>query len=828
MAKNNKTKNENIFFSEIFFTDNPKESFEKAIFDHVNGEKHIESKSFNTFFNTIDEEGVDYDEKSTKKILKYYNYLMDFSNVLFEVEKNFFSFDELLKKEKEKVEAKEIIEFKVKKTKLENLKITVGKSLGKCLYYFTAEKYNNYIKHIDYLNGDINSPNLLVESSITKEKLNKRIDDFKLLKGLVLNLLNDNSVDLVFRKSILYSFLSSNEFGENLTKKSIVNIASTKDGLNSDDKSLFEDPFFQVKDIFFNSPQFMPENNEYDELFFYDMSFFAKNDLLFNLSGKNTLYEEALITKCRLLNIENTNRDKTGCGLIEDFLGGAEFFHPLNCFKANKKSNENLGGDFKKGKVLHHLPVGLIHFSSPAGLKPMDFNIELGKQGIPVSSKFSNEIYLDSLIKKQSEISKSKIFTFELLRKSVFSLNSKEKNSLYHFLFDTINCLVGSKGNKTNYGIYLGSYSHGIAKMKRWDFLRKISVETFSKDFLNLILVNNPSKSNTGFEKNKMDDFLFKLITTGEIKEHLSVVFNHSSRVMPYENKTMMSIINKYFLSESEKLIDFFQNNPHQLTPFIDRIEKVLMSHPEDVLFSYKEDGEKKQGLESVFATLLLMSLPGKGLSLNSSLEVLSKNLDNLNRISEMTFKYINKTVHFKQSTEYKMGELYFEPLDFIYSDIVGIQPFEAIEKMKLIIETKIKQEKEQEKMKTISLKPSMEMLREDDKFCFTLKVNNQEAGYYQYDSETGRSMMEVYQEFRGRGLGKLLLLYTLDSLSSQGFELIEDDSRTPDYENLLDKMTEEELILPVEGVIYLTEKGQEYLNQRIAFKKEKKNSLRF
>ena len=56
----------------------------------------------------------------------------------------------------------------------------------------------------------------------------------------------------------------------------------------------------------------------------------------------------------------------------------------------------------------------------------------------------------------------------------------------------------------------------------------------------------------------------------------------------------------------------------------------------------------------------------------------------------------------------------------------------------------------------------SFQVQKGKNKFATTLSIGNNPVGVYQYDANTGRSIAEVYPEFKGKGLGKLLVLHAI------------------------------------------------------------------
>jgi GNAT superfamily N-acetyltransferase/predicted GNAT family acetyltransferase len=112
--------------------------------------------------------------------------------------------------------------------------------------------------------------------------------------------------------------------------------------------------------------------------------------------------------------------------------------------------------------------------------------------------------------------------------------------------------------------------------------------------------------------------------------------------------------------------------------------------------------------------------------------------------------------------------------------------------------------------------KISFNVQKGNGKFSTTLIVNNTPAGIYQYDSNTGRSIAEVYPEFKGKGLGKLLVLHAIYTAAKLGLDFQEDESRTSAYDNVLDSLSSNGYIVDDDGYWYVTGDGEQYLKQAL------------
>jgi hypothetical protein len=102
------------------------------------------------------------------------------------------------------------------------------------------------------------------------------------------------------------------------------------------------------------------------------------------------------------------------------------------------------------------------------------------------------------------------------------------------------------------------------------------------------------------------------------------------------------------------------------------------------------------------------------------------------------------------------------------------------------------------------------------NKFATTMTVNNEQVGVYQYDANTGRSVAEVYPEFKGKGFGKLLVLHAIYTAAKLGLDFQEDESRTAEYDNVLDSLSSNSYIVDDDGYWYVTGEGEQYLQQSL------------
>ena len=110
----------------------------------------------------------------------------------------------------------------------------------------------------------------------------------------------------------------------------------------------------------------------------------------------------------------------------------------------------------------------------------------------------------------------------------------------------------------------------------------------------------------------------------------------------------------------------------------------------------------------------------------------------------------------------------------------------------------------------------SFKVQKGKNKFATTLSMGNNPVGVYQYNATTGRSIAEVYPEFKGKGLGKLLVLHAIYTATQLGLDFQEDESRTSEYDNVLDSLSSNGYIVDDDGYWYVTGEGEQYLKQSL------------
>lgn len=113
--------------------------------------------------------------------------------------------------------------------------------------------------------------------------------------------------------------------------------------------------------------------------------------------------------------------------------------------------------------------------------------------------------------------------------------------------------------------------------------------------------------------------------------------------------------------------------------------------------------------------------------------------------------------------------------------------------------------------------KINFKLTKGKNKFSTTMMIDDSEAGIYQYDSNSGRSIAEVFPEFKGQGFGKILVLNAIYTAAKLGMDFIEDESRTAEYDNVLDSLSENGYIVSDDGYLYITSEGEKHLKQAIS-----------
>ena len=103
-----------------------------------------------------------------------------------------------------------------------------------------------------------------------------------------------------------------------------------------------------------------------------------------------------------------------------------------------------------------------------------------------------------------------------------------------------------------------------------------------------------------------------------------------------------------------------------------------------------------------------------------------------------------------------------------------------------------------------------------DGQFSTEMTIDGQYVGTYQYDESSGRSIAEIDSEFRGQGLGKLLVLHAIYTAAMLGMSFQEDESRTSEYDNVLDSLSQNGYIVDDDGYWYVTGEGEQCLKNSV------------
>jgi GNAT superfamily N-acetyltransferase len=111
--------------------------------------------------------------------------------------------------------------------------------------------------------------------------------------------------------------------------------------------------------------------------------------------------------------------------------------------------------------------------------------------------------------------------------------------------------------------------------------------------------------------------------------------------------------------------------------------------------------------------------------------------------------------------------------------------------------------------------KPKFKVEKKKNSLSVRLILDNEVIGQYQYDNNSNRHLAEVLPKYKGKGYGKLLLLKALEVANDLGFEFIEDESRTNEYDNLVDSLENSGYVVRDNDQIYLTQNGLDYLNSQ-------------
>jgi len=94
------------------------------------------------------------------------------------------------------------------------------------------------------------------------------------------------------------------------------------------------------------------------------------------------------------------------------------------------------------------------------------------------------------------------------------------------------------------------------------------------------------------------------------------------------------------------------------------------------------------------------------------------------------------------------------------------------------------------------------------------MNVDGQYAGTFQYDADSGRSLVELDPTFQSKGLGKILILKGIYTVIMSGLDYVEDESRTQAFDNAMDSLADLVYIVNDNEYWYVTGEGEQYLKQ--------------
>ena len=94
------------------------------------------------------------------------------------------------------------------------------------------------------------------------------------------------------------------------------------------------------------------------------------------------------------------------------------------------------------------------------------------------------------------------------------------------------------------------------------------------------------------------------------------------------------------------------------------------------------------------------------------------------------------------------------------------------------------------------------------------MSVDGQYAGAFQYDADSGRSLVELESAFQSKGLGKILILKGIYTAIMSGLDYVEDESRTQAFDNAMDSLADSGYIVNDNEYWYVTGEGEQYLKQ--------------
>ena len=102
------------------------------------------------------------------------------------------------------------------------------------------------------------------------------------------------------------------------------------------------------------------------------------------------------------------------------------------------------------------------------------------------------------------------------------------------------------------------------------------------------------------------------------------------------------------------------------------------------------------------------------------------------------------------------------------------------------------------------------------NKFSVEMLVDGKSAGIFQYDANSGRTIVELDPEYRGQKLGQRLILKGIYTAAMMGLDYAEDESRTQAFDNAMDSLADSGYIVNDDEYWYVTDKGEQFLKQDV------------
>jgi len=102
------------------------------------------------------------------------------------------------------------------------------------------------------------------------------------------------------------------------------------------------------------------------------------------------------------------------------------------------------------------------------------------------------------------------------------------------------------------------------------------------------------------------------------------------------------------------------------------------------------------------------------------------------------------------------------------------------------------------------------------NKFSIEMYVDGKSAGIFQYDAESGRTIVELDPAFRGQGLGQILILKGIYTAAMLGMNYVEDESRTQMFDRAMDRLVDAGYIVNDDEYWYVTSNGEQFLKQGV------------